>query len=164
MKPWTETTGFKEWASALKKHRGKTKRQRPSNDMCRSKDFCKGSKDIPRSLMPQIYNAKRFSKTIRRKFKVGSKHTTMRARNLKPAQNEINADRVDDVVDAIEEKRLTRNPIVVSKDGYVVDGHHRWAAYKKKSPSKKIPVLKIDAPIKDALGIAVAAGTKREAF
>jgi ParB-like chromosome segregation protein Spo0J len=57
-----------------------------------------------------------------------------------------------------------RHPVVVSKDKYVVDGHHRWAAMKKAAPEKGIPVLMINAPINDALGVAVAAGTKREKF
>ena len=57
-----------------------------------------------------------------------------------------------------------QKPIVVSKDNYVVDGHHRWAAQKVLNPKKKIKVLKMNAPIHDALGIAIATETKRDAF
>jgi hypothetical protein len=47
-------------------------------------------------------------------------------------------------------------PIYVSRDGYVIDGHHRWAAiaaYNAKNPDKQIPmkVQVIDQDIKDAI-------------
>lgn len=113
--------------------------------------------------MPQIYDTKGFSKKIRHKFNVKSKTMKMKVGGLKPSQNEINRVIVDKVVKEIQ--RSKKQPhIVVSKDGYVVDGHHRWAAYKKMNPTKKIRVLKMDAPIHDALGIAIATEKRRDAF
>jgi hypothetical protein len=114
--------------------------------------------------MPQIYNVKGFSKKIKRKFNMKTRALTMKAKALKPSQNEINEERVDDVIEKIGPKRKIRDPVVISKDHYVVDGHHRWAAMKKAAPEKSIPVVMINAPIHDALGVAVAAGTKREKF
>jgi ParB-like chromosome segregation protein Spo0J len=57
-----------------------------------------------------------------------------------------------------------RVPLVVSEDNYIVDGHHRWAAFRLKKPEKSLPVILIDAPIKDVLGIAVAWGAKHHEF
>ena len=111
--------------------------------------------------MPQIYNAKKFAKVIKRRFGVNTKKTTMRPRNLKPAQNEINGDAVADI---IKEGKVFTNPLVVSEDNYIVDGHHRWAAAKKTKPNKPIPVMVIKAPIKDALGVAMATSPKRESI
>jgi ParB-like chromosome segregation protein Spo0J len=82
---------------------------------------------------------------------------------LKPSQNEINGEIVDKVVKSMKKKKKDM-PIVISKDGYVVDGHHRWAAHKKMNPHKKIKALKINAPIDDALGIAISTETKRDSF
>jgi len=132
--------------------------------MCLKGSFCKGAKNIPRRLMPQIYDVKGFSKKIKRNFNIKTKALTMKAKALKPSQNEINEERVDDVIEKIGPKRKMKHPVVVSKDHFVVDGHHRWAAMKKAAPEKGIPVVMINAPIYDALGVAVAAGTKREKF
>ena len=111
--------------------------------------------------MPQIYDAKKFAKTIRRKFGVKSRRAMLKPQNLKPAQNEINGEIVDSI---IKTKKKHNNPLVVSEDNYIVDGHHRWAAAKKTKPNKAVPVLVIKKPIHDALGVAVATETKREKF
>ena len=165
MKLWTESTPYKKWKIDLKSYKSKTKKNRSPDNLCKNTSFCKGSKDIPRRLMPQIYNPKRFSKKIHNKFKVDSKTMKMPTKHLKPSQNEINGKIVKKVVKSMKENpHRKQNPIVVSKDGYVVDGHHRWAAQKVINPHKKIKVLKMNAPINDALGIAIATETKRDSF
>jgi hypothetical protein len=165
MKLWTESTPYKKWKLDLKSYRGKTKKAKNPNNMCKSSNFCKGAKDIPRRLMPQIYNPKKFSKKIHNKFKVDSKTMKMSTKHLKPSQNEINERIVEKVVNHIKKNPTkSQNPIVVSKDNYVVDGHHRWAAQKVINPHKKIKVLKMNAPIHDALGIAIATESKRDSF
>jgi hypothetical protein len=165
MKLWTESTPYKKWKIDLKTYRAKTKKNKNPHNLCTKKKFCEGSKDIPRRLMPQIYNPKQFSKKIHNKFKVHSKTMKMPTKHLKPSQNEINGTIVEKVVKHMK-KHPTKpqNPIVVSKDGYVVDGHHRWAAQKVLNPHKKIKVLKMNAPIHDALGIAIATESKRDSF
>ena len=47
------------------------------------------------------------------------------ARSLKPIQREINAAKVGGMLKAYRGGREMR-PILVSKDNYVLDGHHRW--------------------------------------
>ena len=167
MTDWTKTKSYKKWSANVQNHR-KTRRSKTKDplDMCaKSATFCKGSKDIPRNLMPQIYDAAAFSKTIKSKYGVASHRTKMSMNGLRPSQNEINRERVDSVIADIKSKKLShKNPIVVSEDGFIVDGHHRWAAYKKYNPELKIPVLVVEAPIKDALGLSIAVSQKREAF
>ena len=165
MKLWTESTPYKKWKLDLKSYRGKTKTNKSKNNMCKTTTLCKGAKDIPRRLMPQIYNPKKFSKKIHNKFKVASKTMKMSTKHLKPSQNEINTQIVEKVVKHLKKHAdKPQKPIVVSKDGYVVDGHHRWAAQKVINPHKKIKVLKMNAPINDALGIAIATESKRDSF
>lgn len=63
------------------------------------------------------------------------------ADKLTPIQNELNLDKVESLVanvDAIKEQ-----PILISKNGVILDGHHRWAALKQ--TNTPITVLKIDA-------------------
>jgi hypothetical protein len=160
---WSKTRSYKKWSKNVE--RAKTKKLvRSPKDMCASSSFCKGAKDIPRKLMPQIYDAGAFAKTIKSKYGVKSAIKKVEVGGLRPSQNEISYDRVSSVIKAIKDGSLDKNPMVVSADGYVVDGHHRWAAYKKHSPMAKLPVLVIDLPIKEALGLAIAVSNKRESF
>ena len=164
MKVWTHSLPYRKWKKDLIKYRKTTKKNKKANNMCnKSKTFCKGAKTIPRRLMPQIYNHRRFSKKIKKNFNISSKTIKLPTKGLKPSQNEINGEIVDKVVKSMK-KTKKEMPIVVSKDGYVVDGHHRWAAHKKMNPHKKIKALKINAPIDDALGIAISTETKRDSF
>ena len=99
--------------------------------------------------------------------------------NLKATQNELVGDKVlgmesgiaeamaDTMPDGspkteeqkVKDEKTKKNllaPIFVSNDGYVVDGHHRWAAitrYNMEHPDKPIPlkVMIIDQPIDDAI-------------
>ena len=78
---------------------------------------------------------------------------------LKATQSELVGAKVVGMMEALEENpehpSITA-PIYVSRDGFVVDGHHRWAAiaaYNAKNPDKQIPmkVQVIDQDIKDAI-------------
>lgn len=160
---WAKTRSFKKWSKNVERSKTK-KRVRGPKDMCATGSFCKGAKDIPRKLMPQIYDAALFAKTIKSKYDVKSAIKKVNVDELKPSQNEISYDRVAGVIQAIKDGSLDKNPIVISADGYVVDGHHRWAAYKKHKPDAKLPALVIDLPIKEALGLAIAVSKKREDF
>ena len=157
-KAWKKTKAFKKWKKDLKKN---TTYKSPKKivDMCDKSNFCKGTKDIPRKLLPQILNAKKFAKAIKRKFGIKTRKLSMRPRNLKPTQGEINSEIVNNI---IKDKKVYPNPLVVSEDNYIIDGHHRWAAAKKSKPNKPIPVMLIKAPVNDALGMAVVTETKRE--
>jgi hypothetical protein len=78
---------------------------------------------------------------------------------LKATQSELVGAKVVGMMEALEENpehpSITA-PIYVSRDGFVVDGHHRWAAiaaFNAKNPDKQIPmkVQVIDQDIKDAI-------------
>jgi hypothetical protein len=85
--------------------------------------------------------------------------TEVPADKLKATQSELVGAKVVGMMDALEEdpenEALTA-PIYVSRDGFVIDGHHRWAAiaaYNAKHPDKQIPmkVQVVDMDIKDAI-------------
>ena len=78
---------------------------------------------------------------------------------LKATQSELVGDKVIGMMNALENDpnhpSITA-PIYVSRDGYVIDGHHRWAAitaYNAKNPDSQIPmkVQAIDMDIKEAI-------------
>ena len=85
--------------------------------------------------------------------------TEVPADKLKATQSELVGDKVIGMMNALENDPNHPNitaPIYVSRDGYVIDGHHRWAAitaYNAKHPDNQIPmkVQAIDKDIKDAI-------------
>lgn len=161
---WTKTKTFKRWHRKVKHSRKTRRKSKSEKNMCLKKDFCKKTVHIPRSLMPQIYNPRDFSKKLKERYDIASTFTKVKAKDIWPSQNEINEDRVDDVIKDIKSGKISKAPIVISEDNYIVDGHHRWAAYKKYKPEKALSVLKVHLPIHDALGVASVIETKKEEF
>lgn len=52
----------------------------------------------------------------------------VKAEELKATQSELVAGQVAHIRDKMRNGTYTEEPIYVTRDGYVVDGHHRWAA------------------------------------
>lgn len=96
---------------------------------------------------------------------------TMPATAMKATQNQLNADKVAGMAwalyanpDTKDPKHPLRQPLIVSSDGYVLDGHHRWAAlatYDIMSGQKDvsdIPVIKVEMDIEDLVDASNAFG------
>ena len=170
-KPWVKEANYRRWLAKLKRHTIKVRREgeneAPEN-MCVDSSLCKGDLGIPRKLMPQFTSPRdirSFTTFAEKRYGIKSRRATRRAANLKPSQEEINRERVEDVQEDIVEKKLDPNvPLIVSRDGYVIDGHHRWAAYKSHHPTKKLPVLLVSAPARDVLSVAATWGAKHHQF
>ncbi len=85
--------------------------------------------------------------------------TEVAADKLKATQSELGGDKVIGMMGALEKDPNNpgiTGPVYVSRDGFVIDGHHRWAAiaaYNAKYPDKQIPMKceVIDMDIKDAI-------------
>jgi len=109
------------------------------------------SLNISRELMPQITSSKRddFIKTLKEK---GTKSRLIRIspRNMKATQSEFN---VDSVLNMIHTKTKLK-PTIISRDNYILDGHHRWLADLNTDKNKPVQALQIDLPILDLLAAA----------
>ena len=166
-KPWTTRKKYQKWVRKLTR-KGSNPRRTKKEDLCVGKrNICEGDLGIPRKYMPQFLatsDVQRFRKFIKKAYHINSFKTTKRANELRPSQSEISRKRIKNMI--ANEDVLTKitTPLVISKDNYIVDGHHRWAAYRVKKPDSPLPVVTINAPIKDVLGIAVAWGAKHEQF
>ena len=88
--------------------------------------------------------------------------TEVPADKLKATQKDLVGAKVVGMMGALEKDpnhpKITA-PIYVSRDGYVIDGHHRWAAivaYNAQNPDKQIPMKTtvLDQDIKDAIPMA----------
>ena len=76
---------------------------------------------------------------------------TISAGKLKKSQKELHQDKVEGIA-----KKFTSpdkfKPLVISKDNHIVDGHHRWgAAIYKWGNDVKIPIIRINLPIVQAI-------------
>jgi hypothetical protein len=73
---------------------------------------------------------------------VASVNVSVNPSKLKPTQSELNQAKVDVLVKA---KTYRDKPINVSDDGFILDGHHRWAAAVQ--AGVRIPVRRYSVPI-----------------
>lgn len=122
--------------------------------------FCGGSKGIPRVSMPQLdtEQTKNFLKALKKEgFKV--QKDTEFAAHLRATQNELSGVKVWQQTEKakIDPSRLEKR-LVVSRDNYILDGHHHWAAKigqdaknNKLFNNKKMRVSRVDASITQLL-------------
>jgi hypothetical protein len=138
--------------------------------------YCDGNKGIPREDMPQFKGTPEpgsvadklpkdasgeadteefFKKMLEKQGINVSEPHAVQPDKLKATQSELVGVKVAGMSKALEENpqhpKITA-PIYVSNDGYVLDGHHRWAAvvaYNASHPDKQIPmnIRVIDEPI-----------------
>lgn len=169
----------------------------PDFDLCKvsvkgTNLFCQDNLGIPRIKMPQMRGMPEAgtladSKPRNKKGKVdvgedfiadlkasGIKVTTteIRASHLRASQEQIVGERVSELVRKAEAgEDLRKRPIFVTKDNYVLDGHHHWAAIVAhgagKSKDLKVPVHVVDMEIGEAIdranSFAKRAGIKPKA-
>lgn len=131
-----------------------------SEDFCKvSPNICKGNLGIPRIKMPQIAEGDLgdFVDYLKEKG-VKSQKTVMPVNKLKATQKEINAQKSEAIAESIMKGGLRPGTaVIVSSDGHILDGHHRWAAgLLAMSKGKKVTmdVIKVDMPIKKLLDAA----------
>lgn len=124
----------------------------PTYNLCKvsmpgSNLFCAESKGIPRAKMPQLSGQARegtpawaardakgtvdgapvFQQSlIDHGIKVEAKD--MPASHLRATQAELDGPKVASMYVAMKNGKIPESPIFVTTDGYIVDGHHRWAA------------------------------------
>ena len=69
--------------------------------------------------------------------------------SFEPTQSEFNIEKVNKIIDNIDD--VKDMVILVSRDNKVIDGHHRWLAFKK--TGTKMKVLKINKRYDNVLDI-----------
>lgn len=114
----------------------------------------KGGLGQARDKLPQIpgEKLKEFITWLAKKG-VKASQAKIPVKQLKPSQGELESNKIDSMAAKPDELR-TGDPIITSKDDFVLDGHHRWGAFRKTLPDESIPALKVDLPIKDLIKLA----------
>ncbi len=140
--------------------------------------YCDGNQGIPREEMPQfkgkplpgtpaadmpkdasgeVDTEPLFKKMLKDKG-IKTVETKVPSDRLKATQSELVGTKVAGMAKALEEDpnhpKITA-PIYVSRDGFVIDGHHRWAAVTsaaiKAGKPADMKVIVVDMDIKDAI-------------
>jgi hypothetical protein len=100
-----------------------------------------------RELMPQI-NKDRMTEFLKYlKDQDIEYHTEkLKTKELRATQSEFDLAKVDEMMGQKTDKK-----IIVSNDGYIMDGHHRWLAYYNTDKESKIDSIVVDLPILELL-------------
>lgn len=108
-----------------------------------------GTLAIPRSQMPQIQAEHRGAMVNFLSARgVQSTQEELSPESLKPTQAEFSPEKVRRAMG----RRQGNRSILVSSDGYVLDGHHQWLAAREEGLS--IKAIRLDAPIRDLIDLA----------
>lgn len=124
----------------------------PEYDLCKvsvpkTNLFCVESKGIPRTKMPQFKGTPvegSFADTkkndkgegdvepefreLLKSLGIDTEMKTVKANELRASQDNLDGPKVVGMAQAMREGKIPDSPIFVTKDGYILDGHHRWAA------------------------------------
>lgn len=72
-------------------------------------------------------------------------------KKIKPIQDKCNREKIDRIKEDITEPFMVQ-PIILSNDYHIVDGHHRWAALKEKFGEESyVPSFVVGLPAASAL-------------
>ena len=118
---------------------------------------------IPRNKMPQVpSDTKAIFVTEMEKRGARVQRGVADPSKLHPIQKEMSASKVGLIMKKLREKGMKTDDggrIIISKDNYVIDGHHRWAAAAMLSfedSSIKLPVIRVDMNHKDLIAATLA--------
>lgn len=125
------------------------------------KSLARGNAGMVRSKMPQVDDLDDFTAWLMRKG-VTHKKTTCKCSDLTPTQKHFKTEKVKAIVEAIGKGAAgVKKPILVAQ-GKVIDGHHRWAAYKMLGPDSTMAVYSVDLKPDEVIKMAKSYGARSE--
>lgn len=116
-------------------------------------DKLKESLGRKRDTMPQVDADSLTDFMLHFKDKADVKKVTKKISELKPSQDEINEDKVYDILGKKFDGQEEKTRYIISSDNYILDGHHRWAADLEldNDDTKLVDCYQIDVPIKQLI-------------
>jgi hypothetical protein len=118
---------------------------------------------IARKDMPQIPGKERarFLSEIESEQGITAEKEKVDPLTLKPIQKEISASRSGAIYEKFrEDGEIPKNErILISSDGFVVDGHHTWGAavaFAFDNPGTELPVYRLSVTAKEAMDVSLA--------
>jgi len=131
-------------------------------------------KQLARNKMPQ-FTKKSVAKldAAMKKFNHTFKFTRISPLKLYPSQHQINIVTANDILEKWKHKTRSearKNPLLVSSDGSILDGHHRWLAVRLALEREllpktyKMPVKQYSSKGPQTLSIAIGLKTPKHNF
>jgi hypothetical protein len=132
--------------------------------------LCSGA-EYQREELPQIYD-KNYEEFVAYLENLGATvnfEGDTAVDSLKPVQNEISLERMARIMARVKDGyykdlNLLKLPLFVSKDGYILDGHHRWATLFFLSPTNTLDIYRVNLTYKELVNKALNfddAGTEK---
>jgi hypothetical protein len=118
------------------------------NSAMRYESYMQNNVGIARNEMPQINSdlQELFLAYFKARYGRGAvAQTQIQANELKPTQSEIDAQKV---YEKMEAQSYNDREFIVSRENYLLDGHHDWAAALENNERELLQVVKIDLPIR----------------
>jgi hypothetical protein len=112
----------------------------------------KGRDGAQRKLLPQIPKNK-VGSFVRLLLGHGINVTARRvlAKELRPVQKNVNKDKIKEMQPFIYE--LVKKPFIVSREYYILDGHHTWVLAKENNEDFPLTAIVVDLPIKELIRV-----------
>lgn len=112
-----------------------------------------------RSQMPQIPDPAALVQAAR-KAGIAVRKGSRPADSLTPTQKHFKTDKVKKMVEAIKANESgMKRPILVA-EGKIIDGHHRWAAYRMISPKSEVAVIELMTSPEEVIRMANRLGAR----
>ena len=104
-----------------------------------------------RNLMPQIDSHKidEYLKYLSDK-NINHVKQKLPTKELKSTQMEFDKDKVAEMIN----NKASIKPIIVSNDGYILDGHHRWLADYNKDKNAETSAIVVNLPILELMRVS----------
>ena len=105
--------------------------------------------ELERKFMPQIAHDEHDDVISLLNFEgIKTEKVTLDPNQIRHSQSKVNQDKVRAIINDIRSGKILP-AIFISSDNYIIDGHHRWIAYK----ILKIPIkcIRIGLPQKEAI-------------
>lgn len=116
-------------------------------------DKMKSSLGKKRTEMPQVDSDNVADFVLHFDKKVGVKKVNRKLSKLKPAQDEINEDKLYHfAAGKFSDSDKKKNKYIISNDNYILDGHHRWAAdVEFADDNEEVECYRINLPAKELI-------------
>ncbi len=89
-----------------------------------------------------------FLKWLKTEHNISTRSEKIAASKLKPIQREINMDKVR----ALPTGHSSDKPMIVSKDNYILDGHHRW--YQAVLADENLNIIRVNVGMLELLKLS----------
>jgi hypothetical protein len=116
------------------------------------KDKMKKSLGMSRDKMPQVDSDNITDFILHFDQKVGVSKVKRKLSQLKPAQGEINEDKLNYFLANKKNEKVKKTKYIISNDNYLIDGHHRWAAnLELKNENDTVSCYRINLPAQELI-------------